>query len=185
MKTYIKLALGAILALSMGVAQATALNGTLKIVGVGLVDVDATNGTVDFAPNPNQTFTIVGTGDLAVFSGALNGVIYSANTSSPLSAFFSMAAGTGELFQFDLVSMVLSDDGTFQDATIQGTALFLVGSDLHQADMTMLLSSQGRDANPGAPGHFQSWSASVPEPATLAMFGLGLIGLGFAKRKKA
>jgi len=30
-----------------------------------------------------------------------------------------------------------------------------------------------------------TWSAGVPEPTTLTMFGLGLIGLGFAKRKKA
>ena len=172
MKNIFKLALGAILALSMGVAQANTLNGNLGIVGLGTVNIDETLGTMTF--DPNYFFTVVGTGDLTVFNSALAlGTIQDATTGAPVNNFLSVTDGAGSSFTFDLVSLSLSAG----NALATGTSTFTDAGGAVSTNSSMVFSLTTQIAN--------SWSAGVPEPTTLAMFGLGLIGLGFAKRKKA
>ena len=174
MKTYIKLALGAILAMSLGFAQASALNGKLKLVGIGQVNIDEIAGTMDFVPDPNPTFTVEGTGDLSIFNFQF-GQIKSADISGNVNSFFHVANGSS-YFTFDLVTLALTADASGKHALASGNATFFDGVSLHYSVMTFNLSTQLIQPN--------SWSADIPEPTTLAMFGLGLIGLGFAKRKK-
>lgn len=172
MKNIFKFALGTILALSMGVAQAHTLNGTLGIVGLGTVNIDETLGTMTF--DPNYFFTVVGTGDLDVFNSSLAlGTIQDATTGAPLAGFLSVSDGAGNSFTFDLVSLSLSG-GT---ASGTGNSTFTDAYGAVHTSSSLVFSLTTQIAN--------SWSAGVPEPTTLAMFGLGLIGLGFAKRKKA
>ena len=175
MKTYLKLALGAILALSLSFAQASALNGNLKLVGLGQVNIDEIAGTMDFIPDPNPTFSVEGTGDLAIFAGQL-GKIRSADISGNVNSFFQVENGSS-YFIFDLVTLALTADASGKHALASGNATFFDGVSFHYSVLTFNLSTQLIQPN--------SWSADIPEPTTLAMFGLGLIGLGFAKRKKA
>jgi len=172
MKNIIKFALGTILAMSMGVAQANTLNGTLGIVGLGTVNVDNSLGTLTF--NPNYFFTVVGTGDLGGFNSSLAlGSISDASTGGATNGFLSVTDGSGGTFTFDLVSLSLSGNNAY--AT--GTSTYTDASGVAHSSSSLIFSLTSQITN--------SWSAGVPEPTTLAIFGLGLIGLGFAKRKKA
>lgn len=63
--------------------------------------------------------------------------------------------------------------------------------DLSGFDISGAIVSAGRSTYSAAPeaayqvGTFAAAAAPVPAPATLALFGLGLAGLGFSRRKKA
>ena len=52
------------------------------------------------------------------------------------------------------------------------------------ARMTNLTGISGRDALPTFTASNFVFQQTVPEPATLALLGLGLLGLGFARRRK-
>ena len=123
--------------------------------------------------DPNYFFTVVGTGDLAVFNSSLALGTIQDTTGAPLAGFLSVSDGAGNSFTFDLVSLNLSG-GT---ATGTGDSTFTDASGAVHTSSSLVFSLTTQISN--------SWSAGVPEPTTLAMFGLGLIGLGFAKRKKA
>lgn len=133
-----------------------------------------------------------------------NSAIFNPSEASP-SDFFWNSAGT-----FDLTSFVIAGAWGSQTLTIEGwvTGGLLFSSTLDVAptpvnftpswvgiDQLRISTDPAGyvDANLGGAG--QHWaldnllinenSAPVPVPATLALFGLGLAGLGWSRRKKA
>jgi PEP-CTERM motif len=102
---------------------------------------------------------------------------------------FAAPAGAGaSTFSADLLGAVLPVIGGFVkiDFVNNGPTHFVYGNggsfDLSIADVTLTngtsRSIRGTIANVVSP-------IAVPEPGTLALFGLGLVGLGFARRRRA
>ena len=44
---------------------------------------------------------------------------------------------------------------------------------------------KGSGGNKGGGKRFETFSHTVPEPTTLAVFGVGLVGLGYMRRRRA
>lgn len=95
---------------------------------------------------------------------------------------FSTSYGSGT-YRISGIDTLLSSVGLTLFGTamgIDGTAISLVGNDI-------LIDLAGLSINNDSPSGFvvDVVAATVPEPGTLALLGLGLAGMGFARRKKA
>ena len=181
----------------------------------GLYSINTTNGSVTFIGNSGQfinglTFdssgTLFGSGGISLFTlntgtGAATTVGSTGYTSSGDIAFdalgnlFMSALGTGN---DDLISLNASTGAgsligsigyggvyglNFNNSTLYGFTL--AGQTISIDTATgagTLVAMNGIHAN-GADG--VGGVTQVPEPASIALLGLGLIGLGFSRRKAA
>ncbi|VAW84729.1 hypothetical protein MNBD_GAMMA18-1942 [hydrothermal vent metagenome] len=170
----------------VGSASAAMIQGELQMAG-GTVSYNSGGGLVDFGPSNPALFQVVGaTGDFASWFNVTNLSTFTFGdigeiqdiadwaTSTAIANFWTVTgASSGVTASFDMDSYNANMNGGNLTITGQGT-LNVLGYDATPGVWSF--SSQGG-------GNQVSWSASVPEPAFIALLGLGLVGMGFAKRR--
>ncbi|MFC0410182.1 PEP-CTERM sorting domain-containing protein [Roseomonas elaeocarpi] len=183
------LAASALIGLAMTPAMAAPITGTFNIAGAGSCTTTACT-FIDFAPTLNGNAiigSVSGSYTAAGFtsgSGAtINNFTYSPFTPGTVYTAFSVSNTSGNQASFQVTGQISATytpiDGSGANLTIvnSGTA-FLTGYDPTPGFYTFTQNQFGDTT-----GTFSASSVAVPEPASIALFGVGLLGLAVARRR--